>query len=358
MIPTNCYLNREPGTATGTSPASPWSWMLLAAWVLAAPVLADTDGAEHGLEAFDQPWPEQHFEFKSQGQDLTMSWMLAEPDGEAANGRTALLLHGKNFCAAYWESTARHLTEAGYRVIMPEQVGFCRSSLPERYQFSFHQLVANTARLLDDQGIDQVDVIGHSMGGMMGVRMALLEPERVDRLVLVNPIGLEDWLAEGVPYPGIDALHAGQKAQDADRIRKYQKESYYDGDWNEEYAYWAGMLATTYEGPRGDRVAWNHALTADMVLTQPVVHEFGRLETPTTLIIGLRDRTAIGRDQAEPEVAEALGNYPELGRRAAEAMPRAELIELDDVGHMPQFEAPERYLEALDAALDLEDYNP
>jgi pimeloyl-ACP methyl ester carboxylesterase len=56
------------------------------------------------------------------------------------NGRTAVLLHGKNFCAATWESTIRTLTQAGYRVVAPDQIGFCKSSKPRQYQFSFHLL--------------------------------------------------------------------------------------------------------------------------------------------------------------------------------------------------------------------------
>jgi pimeloyl-ACP methyl ester carboxylesterase len=52
------------------------------------------------------------------------------------NGRTAVLLHGRNFCAATWETSIKALTEAGYRVIAPDQIGFCKSSKLIHYQFS------------------------------------------------------------------------------------------------------------------------------------------------------------------------------------------------------------------------------
>jgi pimeloyl-ACP methyl ester carboxylesterase len=113
----------------------------------------------------------------------------------------------------------------------------------------------------------------------------------------------------------------------------------------------AQMLAASYRGERGARAAWNHALTADMITTQPVVHEFPRLLVHTTLIVGLRDRTALGHDQVNADTAVRLGDYPRLGRAAADTIPDVTLVEFEGVGHMPQLESTERYLNALDHAL-------
>ena len=121
-----------------------------------------------------------------------------------SNSSSGVLLHGKNFCAGTWEATIKALSEAGYRVVAPDQIGFCKSSKPERYQYSFQQLAANTRALLLHLGIERSAVIGHSTGGMLAARYALLYPQHVDQLVLVNPIGLEDWKALGVPWRSID----------------------------------------------------------------------------------------------------------------------------------------------------------
>src|SRR3546814_19893251 len=69
-------------------------------------------------------------------------------------------------------------------------------------------------------------------------------------------------------------------------------------------------------------------------------------------MIGQRDRTAIGRDLASPELAEHLGNYPDLGKRAARLIRNSRLVEFDDLGHSPQVEAPERFNAALLEALE------
>ena len=268
--------------------------------------------------------------------------MDVPPWGEA-NGRTVVLLHGKNFCGATWEAQIAALADAGYRVIAPDQIGFCKSSKPGRYQFSFAQLAANTKGLLDALGIARTDIVGHSMGGMLAARYALQYADAVGHLVLVNPIGLEDWKAKGVPWQDADAWYAGELKTDFDRIKRYQLDVYYDGEWKPEYARWVEMLAGMYAGPGKEAVAWNQALASDMVFNQPVVHEFGDIRVPTTLLIGQKDRTAIGRDRAPAALRPKLGNYPELGRQAARAIPGAKLIEFDDLGHSPQVQDPPRF---------------
>src|SRR5690606_14505946 len=73
------------------------------------------------LEGFAYPHPVQRFEFESQRQKLSMAYMDVAPTVDP-NGRTVLLLHGKNFCAATWESQIEALTGAGFRVVAVDQV--------------------------------------------------------------------------------------------------------------------------------------------------------------------------------------------------------------------------------------------
>lgn len=321
------------------------------ALALAAPGLQAASPA-YGprLEGFDYPHPVRTFAFDSQRQPLEMAFVDVAPTG-AVNGRTVVLLHGKNFCAATWESAITALTAAGYRVVAPDQVGFCKSSKPDAYQFSLAQLAANTHALLGSLDIDQAIVVGHSMGGMLAIRYALQYPEAVARLVLVNPIGLEDWKALGVLWRDADAWYAGELKTDGASIARYQREVYYGGKWKPGYQRWVDMLAGMYEGPGREAVAWNQALASDMVFNQPVVHELGNLRVPTTLFIGQQDRTAIGKDRASPELAKRLGDYPALGKAAAGAIPHAALVEFEDLGHSPQVEAPARFEQALLGAL-------
>ncbi len=295
--------------------------------------------------ASDYPHPIHTFDFDSQRQNLSMAYMNVMPESEPRG--TFVLLHGKNFNGAYWHQTIEFLSERGFRVVVPDQVGFGRSSMPAHYQFTFDQLAANTRELLDHLDVESARVIGHSMGGMLATRFALQYPDFVDQLVLLNPIGLEDWRAMGVPYVPTERIHEAELQKDFESIKAYQRASYYDGDWKERYEPWARMLAEAYEGEGGERFAWNMALTSDMVLSQPVVYQFDQLEVPTVLMIGLRDRTAIGRNLVDEALAEKMGNYPALTEKVAGMIPEVEVVRFEGIGHLPHIEAPARYLEAL-----------
>lgn len=297
------------------------------------------------LEGFAYPWPVMQYQFRSQGQMLEMAYIDIRP--ARPNGRVALLLHGKNFCAATWQSTISVLSEAGYRVIAPDQLGFCKSSKPGAYQFSFQQLASNTHALLASLGISRATVIGHSTGGMLGIRYALMYPSEVEHLVLVDPIGLEDWKARGVPWQSVDDWYQRELKTSADRIRNYERDTYYAGTWEPNFEPWVQMLAGMYRGPGREQVAWDSALLYDMIFTQPLIYEIGNLQAPVLLIIGDKDNTAIGKDLAPPEIRAKLGNYPVLGKAAAAQIPHCKLIEFPDLGHAPQLQAPERFHKAL-----------
>jgi len=317
---------------------------LLALALLAAPlVIAQSYGPR--LEGFTYPWPVTLYRFESQNQPLEMAYMDVKPT--RPNGRTAVLLHGKNFCAATWQAAIAALIGAGYRVIAPDQIGFCKSSKPERYQFTFEQLAGNTHALLTSLGITRAIVMGHSTGGMLAIRYALMYPSEVEHLVLVDPIGLEDWRARGVPWQSLDVLYQRELKTTAERIRSYERATYYAGAWDPAYERWVQMLAGMYRGPGRAQVAWDSALLYDMIYTQPVIYEIGSLRMPVLLIIGDKDTTAIGKDLAPPSVRATLGNYPALGKAAAARIPHAKLVEFSDLGHSPQIQAPERFHKAL-----------
>lgn len=313
-------------------------------------VLATQARADAMLSDFAYPYPVKEHAFTSQGQALAMAYMDVAPSGPA-NGKTAVLFHGKNFCGATWEGTIAPLAAAGFRVVVPDQIGFCKSTKPATYQMSFHQLAANTRSLLESLGVARPILIAHSMGGMLATRYALSFPADTSALVLVNPIGLEDWSAKGVPGRTIDELLEGERKTDAEKIKAYQRKTYYDGRWHPAFDRWVDMLASMYAGPDRESTALSQARASDMIFWQPVVHEFPRLSIPTVLIIGERDSTAIGRDRASPEIAKTLGDYPRLAREAAERIPGAELITFPTLGHSPQVEEPEKFNAALLTAL-------
>ncbi|WP_367870929.1 alpha/beta fold hydrolase [Luteolibacter sp. Populi] len=297
------------------------------------------------LTGYAYPFEVNALPLTEQGQALTMAYMDVKP-GDAANGKTVLLLHGKNFSGSYWERTAKDLSSRGFRVVIPDQIGFGKSSKPTDLQYSFQMLAAQTKALLDHLKIEKAEVVGHSMGGMVATRFALMFPAATDKLVLVNPIGLEDWKRK-VPYQGIDAATAAEMKKGPQDVKDYMRTVYFDGKWKEEYDDLLAIQAGWLKGPDKAAMARVTAMTSDMVMTQPVLYEFPDLKVPTLLIIGERDRTAIGKNLVPKEVAATLGQYQELGKAAAAAIPGAKLVALPGIGHAPQVEAYDDYLKAL-----------
>ncbi|SFC12604.1 Pimeloyl-ACP methyl ester carboxylesterase [Flexibacter flexilis DSM 6793] len=324
-------------------------WGLLVLWSVSSRAqsaqLVDLDV---NLSNYQYPYPVEFLRISAQNQSLQMAYMDVKPS--KANGKSVLLLHGKNFNGAYWETTAKALSGAGYRVIIPDQIGFGKSSKPAHFQYTFQQLALNTKAILDTLGIEKITVLGHSMGGMVATRFALMFPQTTEKLVLVNPIGLEDWKLK-VPYKPVTWWYENELKSSYDNIRKYQTSNYYDGKWNENYDRWAKLLAGWTLNKDYPLIAWNAALTYDMIFTQPVCYEFGQIACPTLLIIGDRDNTALGKPLVSEEVRKTMGNYRELGKTTQKQIKNSELVLLPNVGHLPHIEAFELFIKPLEQFL-------
>ena len=289
------------------------------------------------MEGYDYPYPVQFLPLHIEGQDLRMAYMDVAPTGKG-NGRAVLLLHGKNFFGAYWKDTIAKLSAAGYRVIVPDQIGFGKSSKPNIH-YSFHLLASNTKKLLESLGVKQLAVVGHSMGGMLATRFALMYPEAVTHLVLENPIGLEDY-RELVPYLPLAEAYQNELNASEQAIRAYNKSYYvhWKPEYDEFFATVALRMRLSGEYPR---MALSSALTYQMIYEQPVCHEFGDLRPRTLLVIGQSDRTVVGKARVPKALLPRAGQYPELGRKTARLIPGARLVEVPNVGHIPHFEAKE-----------------
>lgn len=296
------------------------------------------------LSDYDYAYPSQSITIKSQGQELEMSYMYIKPKN--FTGKHVMLLHGKNFNGAYWRTTIEALTKEGYAVIVPDQIGFGKSSKPEYYQYTFQQLAENTQQVLDTLQVEKTSVLGHSMGGMIATRYALMYPDKVEKFILCNPIGLEDWKLK-VPYKPVDFWYANELKATPQSLKDYQNESYYDGKWKPAYDEWLEVPIGWLGNSQFPLIAWNNALTFDMIFTQPVLYEFPKITHKTLLIIGTRDRTALGKPLVSEEVRATMGRYDLLGKATQKAIPNSELVEIPGVGHMPQIESFDEFIKPL-----------
>ena len=299
------------------------------------------------LTKYPYPFEVHRYRFTSQGQALEMAYMYLPARGGKP---VVMLLHGKNFTGAYWKQTAKWLQSRGYGVLVPDQIGFGKSSKPRDYQYSFAAFARNTKGLADSLHLGKVIVVGHSMGGMLASRFALFYPEMTLRLVLVNPIGLENYLLYE-EYKDVDFFYQTELKKTAEDIVTYQKKNYYDGVWNAAYAALTTPLIGWMQGPDWDDIAYISGRCYDMIFTQPVIEEFKDFEVPVSLILGTRDRTGPGRNWKKAGTSYELGRYDLLGEKVKARNPAIEVIELDGLGHLPQIEDFGRFKAAFSKAL-------
>ena len=260
---------------------------------------------------------------------------------------TITFFHGKNFTLNYWIDTALNLKKIGYNSLLIDQVGFGKSSKPTKFQYTFSSLSFISKKIIDHIGIKKTILIGHSMGGMLATKFSFLYPEKVNKLILVNPIGLEDYL-NFVHYKDVHFFYNMELKKNKSSVIKYQKKNYYGGKWLKEYESIIEHLFAFQNGPDSKKIAWVNALTYEMIFSEPIIYILEYLKSPVFLFIGERDKTAPGRKWKKKEYKDyELGNYSKLGKDLNKRFKNLSLVELKGVGHLPHIENKDLFIRKL-----------
>jgi pimeloyl-ACP methyl ester carboxylesterase len=272
------------------------------------------------------PYPVSYLPLTVYSQDVRMAYMDVPPAG-APNGRTVVLFHGMNFGGFYFGGPIEALRKAGFRVVVPDQIGFGRSSKPI-IPYNFHDMALNTWKLLQTLSLTKVAVVGHSMGGMLAARFASSYPDMTECALIYNPIGLTDARWER-PWRSADDAYRATMAQTPDQlyqsfyanIRRY----FPAGAWKPEYETYARILyAPTLSGD-WPRLAMVRSIYQQITYLDPVVNDWAHIKAKTLVLGGALDGP----------------NFPEQMKRIAETIPGAELVLLPNVGHVPHIQVPE-----------------
>jgi pimeloyl-ACP methyl ester carboxylesterase len=296
-----------------------------------------------GLEGFAYPYPVSLLPLNNDGEQVRMAYMDVAP--AQPNGRTVLLLHGRNFPSSYWSPIIKILNDAGYRVVAPDQVGFGKSSKPLG-DLHFDTLARNTIALLDHLQIAKADIVAHSLGGMLGVRIARAYPDRVSHLLLAAPIGLEDYRFYVPPTPTEKIIENEDKLT-AEGYRKQLETNYslkLPPDQVTPFIYARFNIKRSAEYPRWLRAFVN---SAQMIYREPVVHEIPLINQPTLFIMGADDHNAPGKPNAPEALRPKMGQNAELARALAARMPDARAEVIANTGHLVFLEAPAKFNELM-----------
>ena len=300
-----------------------------------------------GLEGFAYPYPVSLLPLVNDGEQVRMAYMDVAP--AQPNGRTVVLLHGRNFPSSYWAPVVKTLTDAGYRVVVPDQIGFGKSSKPTG-DLHFDTLARNTIALLDSLHIAKADIVAHSLGGMLAVRIARAYPDRIAHLVLAAPIGLEDYRLYVPPTP-TEKFFDNEDKLTADGYRKQLETNYslkLPPDQVTPFIDARFNIKGAADYPR-----WLRAFvsSAQMIYREPVVHEIPLITQPTLFVMGADDHNAPGRPNAPEALRPQMGQNAELARALAAKMPDARAEVIPNTGHLVFLEARARFDELMLAFL-------
>jgi pimeloyl-ACP methyl ester carboxylesterase len=296
-----------------------------------------------GLEGFAYPYPVSQLPLNNDGEQVRMAYMDVAP--AQPNGRTVLLLHGRNFPSSYWSPIIKTLSDAGYRVVVPDQIGFGKSTKPAG-ELHFDTLARNTIALLDHLQIAKADIVAHSLGGMLGVRIARAYPDRVSHLLLAAPIGLEDYRFYVPPTPTEKIIENEDKLT-AEGYRKQLETNYslkLPPDQVTPFIDARFNIKGSAEYPR-----WLRAFvsSAQMIYREPVVHEIPLITQPTLFIMGADDHNAPGKPNAPEALRPKMGQNAELARALAARMSDARAEVIANTGHLVFLEAPAKFNELM-----------
>lgn len=257
------------------------------------------------------------------------------------DGPPVVMIHGVVSTADCWTYAIQALRDR-YQVIAPDMPGHGRSTgglAP--YGLAFY--ASWLADLLDALHIPRVRLIGHSMGGAIAAAFAIRYPERVERLVLVDALGLSSklpWLGARNITAGLpDFLRAMLTGRtDPYLLRSFQPWDFLD-PWGAPRPIVEQMAALNQ--PRGAMVVWAGArlLLADFLLKRKratFVERLGRIAAPTLVVWGRQDGIL-----ALENVQEGLAHLPNA---------RLEIVE--NSAHEPMMEQPDEFIRIIRPFLD------
>jgi pimeloyl-ACP methyl ester carboxylesterase len=287
------------------------------------------------------PYPSKYLDISVYTQDVRISYMDVAAQG-TPNGRTAMLLHGNNFGGFYFKAIIDALTKEGFRVIVPDQIGYGRSSKPIA-PYNFNSQARNTWLILQHEKIEKVAVIGHSMGGMLAARFATQYPKAVEKVVIYNPIGLTDGRFAR-PMTPVDEAYKQNLKTDYQSTRNGLSRyvAHNPKAWNDEFEKYTRIRYSWTLSADWPRLALVQALIGQMLYGDPVVYDWAHIKVPTLAFGGAEDML-LGTAEAFQERMHALAKTIPNGNGRALLIP--------GLGHVPHLEAPEKVLPPLVAFL-------
>ncbi|PCJ27541.1 MAG: hypothetical protein COA96_03310 [SAR86 cluster bacterium] len=275
------------------------------------------------FEEIPYPYPVHFLALNRFGQDMRMAYMDVPPSGPS-NGQVVFIQHGMNFYSEAYTTTIDALAAEGFRVLAVDRIGYGKSSKPI-LPYNFNFVVANMKALLDELNIDKLAIVGHSMGGMVVSRFAMVYPELLTHVVMVNQIGLVDTRQSrewSDPYAG----GVGQATYQS-ILRGHL--NYFPDKWPPAHLEFVRRQFGQTMSGEWPRLAMVRRLQGGMLYNDPVVYDWQHITTKTLVVGGEEDGL--------------IADFPAAVRHVNSELQDSTLLLYPGVGHAPQIEIPDQF---------------
>jgi len=253
-----------------------------------------------------------------------------------------LFVHGLGSNLSLW----RHSLDAfrnTYRVVALDLPGFGLSDkqdVPATMPFFADTVVG----FLDALSIDRVTYVGASMGGQVGLTLALRHPDRLDRLALVSPAGIETFSAQDAT--ALTSMTTPQSIASATAKQVRQNTRINFATWRDTYAWLIEQRKALAQRDDFMAYATANAKAVAGMLNGAVRDRLDEVQTPTLVLFGAGDKLIPNR-YLHPNRTTA-----DVAQTADDALPNAEVHLVDNAGHLLMLEQTDVFHENLRAFLN------
>lgn len=250
--------------------------------------------------------------------------------------KTIVLVHGLASNAGFWRYAISFLSK-NYRVIAVDLPGYGKSQKGD-YPYSMTFYADQINRLADELKLDKFILVGHSMGGQIGITFSLKYPERLEKLVLASPAGVEkfeqskgDWLRSVITKSGI-------KKTTEEGIRKNLAMNFYS--WNDKWEWMVEERVRMIKAKDFDEFAYTVVRGVNGMLDEPTSDKLKNISVPTLIVYGKYDGL-IPNPYLNP------GLTADLFQWGAKQIPNCKIYEIDNCGHLLHIEKPKEFSNAV-----------
>jgi pimeloyl-ACP methyl ester carboxylesterase len=241
-------------------------------------------------------------------------------------GAPILLIHGFGTCSFLWRNVGPALAVANRTAFAIDMFGYGESDRPFDAQFGIAAQSDYVDRALTALRLSKATVVGIDLGGAVAMHLAFNRPERVERLLLVNPIAFEDVPADDIKTMQRNTARFALRISRgvlgaAPLLRELLERSVADGQNMPD------ALVARYLAPYVGQEGVNHLLALARAVDDEDMAEVdvAQLDCPTLIVWGDQD----------PFVS------PRLGDQIADTIPGSRLVRLPGTGRLVPEEAPD-----------------